>query len=149
MGAASSPVAQTLAGTVWDLAQYAPAGESDLTAVPADVRATAEFDADQIAGSGGCNVFSGSYTTDGDAIDIGTLATTAMACFGDAMQVEADYLARLDQAATYAISDRALTMRDASGQVVLAYTKALQASLTGTTWSATSINTGTDAVSPR
>ena len=145
-GAAGSP-APSLADTAWDLAQYAPAGQTSLTAVPDEVTATAEFTADQVSGSGGCNRFSGGYTTDAGTIDIGPLASTAMACIGDAGQVETDYLARLDAAATYSISDGTLTMRDGTGQEVLSFTESVPVTLTGTTWSANGINTGTGAVS--
>jgi len=145
-GDAASAPAQSLADTTWDLAQYARAGESTLTPVPGDVKATAEFTADQIAGSSGCNRFTGGYTTDGRTIDIGPLASTAMACIGEAMAVEADYLARLDQATTFSIGDGTMTMSDGSGQVVLSYTVAVPITLAGTTWSATGVNTGTGAV---
>ena len=37
---------QSLAGTAWDLAQYAPAGASELAPVPEGVTPTAEFTAD-------------------------------------------------------------------------------------------------------
>lgn len=144
-GAAKTP-AQLLADTTWDLAQYAPAGKSALTAVPDSVKATAEFTTDQISGSSGCNRFSGGYTTDGNTIDIGPLASTLMACVGEAMAVEADYLARLDEAATFSIGDGTMTMSDKDGQVVLSYTVAVPITLTGTNWSANGINTGTDAV---
>ena len=145
-GAATDP-AQSLADTTWDLAQYAPAGKSELTPVPDGVKATAEFTTDRISGSSGCNRFSGGYTTDGHAIDIGPLASTAMACVGQAMAVEADYLARLDEAATFSIGDGTMTLIDKAGQVVLSYTVAVPIMLTGTNWSADGINTGTDAVS--
>jgi heat shock protein HslJ len=145
-GAASAP-APSLADTAWDLAQYAPAGKSELTPVPDGVKATAEFTTDQISGSSGCNRFSGGYTADGNTIDIGPLASTAMACVGQAMAVEADYLARLDEAATFSIGDGTMTLSDKAGQVVLSYTVAVPVTLTGTNWSATGINTGTGAVS--
>jgi heat shock protein HslJ len=146
-GDGASAAAQSLAGTAWDLAQYAPPGKSALTSVPDGVTATAEFTTDQIAGSSGCNRFSGGYTAEGNTIDIGPLASTAMACVGEAMAVEADYLAGLDRATTFSISDGAMTMSDSAGQVVLSYTVAVPITLTGTTWSATGINTGTGAVS--
>jgi heat shock protein HslJ len=145
-GADSSAPAASLAGTAWDLAQYAPAGRAQLVAVPDAVTPTAEFTTDQVSGSGGCNRFSGGYTTDGGSIDIGPLASTQMACVGDAMQVEADYLARLDEAATYSISGTTMTMSDKAGQVVLSYTESVPITLTGTDWSATGINNGKDAV---
>lgn len=145
-GSGDAP-AQSLAGTAWDLAQYAPADSSTLTPVPDAVKATAEFSADQISGSTGCNRFTGGYTTDGSTIDIGPLASTAMACVGEAMTVEAEYLARLDVVATFSIAEGTMTMSDGSGQVVLSYTESVPVTLTGTNWSANGINTGTDAVS--
>ena len=111
--------------------------------MPDGVKATAEFTTDQIAGSSGCNRFSGGYTTDGNTIDIGPLASTAMACAGAAMAVEADYLARLDEATTFSIGDGTMTMSDKAGQVVLSYTESVPITLTGTNWSANGINTGT------
>jgi heat shock protein HslJ len=146
-GGQSPAPAQSLAGTAWDLAQYAPAGATALTEVPEGVQATAEFTADQIAGSSGCNRFTGGYTTDGSTLDIGPLASTAMACVGEAMVVEADYLARLDEAATFSVGEGTMTMSNDAGEVVLSYTEAVPITLTGTDWSATGINTGTDAVS--
>jgi heat shock protein HslJ len=145
-GDAASAPAQSLADTTWDLAQYARAGESTLTSVPDNVKATAEFSADQISGSSGCNRFTGGYTTEGKTIDIGPLASTAMACVGEAMTVEAEYLARLDVVATFSIGEGTMTMSDGSGQVVLTYTASVPITLTGTQWSANGINTGTDAV---
>jgi heat shock protein HslJ len=69
-----------------------------------------------------------------------------MACVGEADAVEADYLARLGQAATWAITDGTLTLSDGAGQVVLSYTESVPVSLAGTTWSATGINNGKEAV---
>ncbi len=146
-GGATSAPAQSLADTSWDLEQYAPAGKSELAPVPDGVKATAEFTTDKIAGSSGCNRFTGGYTADGTTIDIGPLASTLMACVGAAMAVEADYLARLDEAATFSIGDGTMTMSDKAGQVVLSYKAAVPITLTGTNWSANGINTGTDAVS--
>ena len=146
-GGQSTAPAQSLTGTAWDLAQYAPAGSTSLTSVPDGVKATAEFTADQIAGSSGCNRFTGGYTTDGSTIDIGPLASTAMACVGEAMAVEADYLARLDEASSFSVGEGTMTMSNGAGEVVLSYTEAVPITLTGTDWSATGINTGTGAVS--
>ncbi len=146
-GSGAPAPAQSLAGTAWDLVQYAPAGSTALTPVPDEVTATAEFTADQVAGSGGCNRFTGGYTSQGSTLDIGPLASTAMACVGPAMAVEADYLARLDEATTFSITDGAMTMSDGTGQVLLAYSESVPVTLTGTTWAANGINTGTGAVS--
>jgi len=143
---ATGATAPGLAGTSWELAQYAAEGATTLTEVPADVRATADFTDDQISGSGGCNSFTGAYTTDGDTIEIGPLASTQMACVPEVTEVESGYLARLGAATTFAITDGTLTLTDASGQVVLAYAESEPVSLTGTTWQATGINNGAGGV---
>ncbi len=70
-----------------------------------------------------------------------------MACVGEAMAVEADYLARLDEATTFSIGEGTMTMSNGSGEVVLSYTESVPTTLTGTEWSATGVNTGTGAVS--
>lgn len=143
---AGGGTAQTLAGTSWELTQYAAEGETALTMVPEVVRATADFTEDQISGSGGCNNFSGTYTTDGDTIEIGPLASTQMACGPAVTAVESGYLARLGAATTYAITESTLTLSDGSGQAVLEYTATEPTSLTGTTWAATGINNGKGGV---
>ncbi len=143
---AAGATAPSLTGTSWELAQYAAEGETTLSAVPDDVRATADFTDDQISGSGGCNSFSGTYMTDGDTIEIGPLATTQMACVPAVTAVESGYLARLGAARTFAITDGTLALSDESGQVVLAYTESAPVTLTDTTWQATGINNGTGGV---
>jgi len=143
VGGSSAP---TLSGTTWELAQFAPVGQSALVAVPDQVQATAAFTADRISGSGGCNSFTGSYTTDGATIEIGPLATTLKACLPLISDVEAAYLARLDEATSYAITDEALTMSNDAGEVVLSYTKAVPVTLAGSTWLATGINNGRGGV---
>jgi heat shock protein HslJ len=142
-GGSSAP---SLADTTWNLAQYAPVGETTLVAVPDQVLATAAFTADQISGSGGCNTFTGGYTTDGATIEIGPLATTLKACLPLVSDFEAAYLARLDEATSYAISAETLTMSNEAGEMLLSFSQAVPVSLTGSTWLATGINNGTGGV---
>jgi heat shock protein HslJ len=49
----------------------------------------------RVSGSTGCNRFSGAYSQDGDALTIGTLATTRRACLPEVMQREQQFLALL------------------------------------------------------
>ena len=85
---------------------------------------TAEFKADgTLAGNATCNSYNGTYTTDGDKIAIGPLATTRMACATEELNAqEQEYLASLAKAATYAISDGTLELRDAGGALQVQYT---------------------------
>jgi heat shock protein HslJ len=91
--------------------------------VPATVEVTAIFDAaGTVSGSGGCNQYNGTYTLDGDSIQIGGLAATRMACEDDVMAIEDAYLSALEAAATWSVSDGSLTLADAGSQHTLEFT---------------------------
>ncbi len=147
-GAASTPSASggKLDGTSWQLSAYAAAGATSMTSVPANVRATAVFTADRVAGSGGCNSYSGPYTTSRATIHIGPLASTQMACMGAAGVVEALYLKGLEAAAGYTVTAAELTLTGADGKPMLSFAAAKAPSLVGTNWTATQINNGKQGV---
>ena len=76
-----------LAGTEWVLETLA--GE----ALAHDVRPTVAFDAEgKVAGNGGCNRYFGAYAVDGDAIAVGHLGATQMACAPEVMDQEDRFL---------------------------------------------------------
>jgi heat shock protein HslJ len=54
-----------------------------------------------VAGSGGCNQYSGAFRTDGDRIAFGQVSSTLMGCEGPRGQQEAVFLKALDGAATW------------------------------------------------
>lgn len=82
-----------LAGTAWRLLRID--GEGD---VMADTELTAEFSADRVAGTAGCNRYSGSVADGGPAgIAIGPLLSTRMACPEPVMEQETAYLKRLEE----------------------------------------------------
>jgi uncharacterized lipoprotein YbaY/heat shock protein HslJ len=85
-----------LAGTEWVLETLAGEAFAD------DVRPTIAFDAGgRVAGSGGCNRYFGSYAVEGDAIVVGHLGATQMACAFEVMTQEdrfLDALGRVDHA---------------------------------------------------
>jgi heat shock protein HslJ len=85
---------------------------------------TAEFKADgTLTGNATCNTYNGTYTTDGDKIAIGPLATTRMACATEELNAqEQEYLAALAKAATYTISAGMLELRDTGGALQVQYT---------------------------
>jgi len=76
-----------------------------------------------VAGSGGCNDFHGSYTTNGAGIKIGPLAATKKACADPAGvdTQEAQYFAALQNATTYTITGTKLELRDAGGALQVAF----------------------------
>ena len=118
-----APGLSGLAGTSWQ-ATGINNGKEAVVSQAGTEKATAAFGDDgTISGSGGCNTYSGSFTTSGtDAITIGAIAATAMACPEPAMEIEQMYFAALANAATYQIEGNTLTLRDAGGatQVTMA-----------------------------
>jgi heat shock protein HslJ len=79
---------------------------------------TAEFGADgRVAGSGGCNQFSGGYTLEGDGLAIGPVASTRKACLEPegVGEQEAAYLAALARVTTWSFREERLQLRAADG----------------------------------
>jgi heat shock protein HslJ len=142
----TEPEALPLEDTSWGLVSYA-GGSGAATEVPDGVTATALFADGTVSGSGGCNRFTGPYELDGDTISIGPLASTLMACVEPQGSVEQAYLAALEQTAGYQTDASTLDLLDGSGDVVLTFEVVEPLSLTGTEWTAVSVNTGTGAVS--
>jgi heat shock protein HslJ len=80
-----------------------------------DVIQTATFLPDgTVAGSGGCNSFSASYTTDGETLAVTDLGVTRMACDEDVMEAEDKYLDAFEAAATWSINGSQLTITSAA-----------------------------------
>lgn len=85
-----------LVNTSWTVASVA-----GVATLP-DARPTMAFAQDgTISGSAGCNQYSGTFRTDGDAIAIARVASTMMMCEGDRGQQEAVFLKGLNGAATW------------------------------------------------
>lgn len=136
-----------LTGVLWTLVSYVNAAGEPVDA-PADAGITAEFTTEgRVGGRGGCNSYFASYTVDGNNLTISQAGSTMMACEPEIMQREADYLAALQSAATFAVAGDELQIANADGVTVLVYRAVAPTSLTGTNWTATSYNTGTEAVS--
>lgn len=106
----------SLVGTPWDVVNYNN-GKQATVGLEADSTITLAFGADgNVSGNATCNTYNGTYTADGDAVTVGPLATTRMACASDKLNAqEAQYLAALQNSATYDITNGMLTIRDAGG----------------------------------
>lgn len=133
-------------GTDWQLTEYVGKA-GGVVSIPAAVEVTATFADATVAGSSGCNTYRGPYTIDGDAIEIGAIAATAMACAGAAAPVEEAYLQLLPLMTTVAVAGDTLELRNEAGTIVLRYQAVEPTELSGTKWVATGINNGTGAVS--
>jgi heat shock protein HslJ len=103
---------------------------------------SATFADGTVAGLAGCNRFRGSYTVDGSALEIGTIASTQMACSDEADAVEREYLAALERVAEWRGDAAEMTLADRDGNELLRFR---HASPVGA-WVATGLLQG-DAVS--
>ena len=145
VGAAQAHSAPTLADSSWVLSTYTGPSGKDVPAVTSPA-APLEFAADSLSGSTGCNQFAGTYETDGDALTITLGPVTRKACAPVSLQAqETAVLALLPKVASFSIDSDTLTMRDSDDATVLVYTLGL-ASLEGTSWTATGVNNGKEAV---
>jgi heat shock protein HslJ len=112
--------AETPEGVEWSLSRSASDGV--LVDVPADVAATLLLEDGAASGSAGCNSFNGSYTIDGSTITFdAAIATTLMACEGDAHVVEDAYLQALPTVSSWSIADGGLQLADADASPVLVF----------------------------
>ncbi len=112
-----------LPGTAWRLL-FHNNGQEAMVSTIIGTEITALFSEDgQISGSSGCNDYTGSYETEDDAITIGPLALTRKLCSDPEgiMEQEAQYIAALQNAATFKIDGDQLDIRDADGSGVASY----------------------------
>ncbi|MCP4358634.1 MAG: META domain-containing protein [Chloroflexi bacterium] len=141
----AAPLVSLTSGT-WVVTTY-NVGNDAVSSVINGMRLTAVFgEDDSLSGFGGCNSYNGSYTTDGNNIAIGPLATTLMACAQNVMQMETAYLTALQSAVTYQISGDTLQLHDDNGALAVSYTLETPAKLAGSTWDVISYNNGNQAV---
>ncbi len=142
-GQASQPTAAAagLVGPVWlldDLGGQAPASGTSVTAT---------FGADgTVAGSGGCNRYSGRYTVGGATLRLeDAIAVTAMACDPAVMTQETAFLGALKNARGFTVASERLTLT-ADGGAALASFREQKQTLAGTAWKVTGFNNGQAAV---
>ncbi len=75
-----------------------------------------------LSGTTGCNQFTTSFTTDGDALVLEPAAVTLMACLDEVADQEAAFLALLGDSPTYQLADddEVLLLESASGATMTA-----------------------------
>lgn len=117
------PTTSPIANTSWSLQAYNNGTGGMVTLIP-DTEITANFTTDQTTGNGGCNPYTGSYTTNSSgAITISDLVVALTACSSPdgVMTQETTYISFLQQTTSYQISGSQLTMRDANGRNLLQF----------------------------
>lgn len=141
-GAATSTPSEAsaqLAGTSWVLESMGDQQAAD------DTSATLQFSEDgEVSGSGGCNNYSGEFTTDGETLKVGELAVTLMACEGPVGDQESAFHNALAQARHFTVDEDTLMLSDEDGRELLVF--AAQANELVGTWIVTGYNDGEEAV---
>lgn len=84
----------------------------------ADAEVTAVFNEGQVAGSAGVNNYFASYEADGGKLDIGPAGSTMMMGPENLMNQEMAFLMALDQAESFEINGRTLTISTAAGELI-------------------------------
>ncbi|MEO8609492.1 MAG: META domain-containing protein [Chloroflexota bacterium] len=115
---ASDPTLSGLANTVWSLVSYGPVDAQ--TPAVAGIPVTATFSEQGVAGSGGCNGYSGPFQYNAGAISFGALISTKMACEDPVMSQETAFFNALSSASTYAIIDGQLRITYDGGVLTFA-----------------------------
>jgi heat shock protein HslJ len=99
----------TFTGTNWQLESILR--RDTASSLPAGVSASVVFSEDGTLNTNlGCNVGNGSYTTDGDTLDVGPLMTTKRACDQSTSEVESAMLGALDGTSSFGIDGDQLTL---------------------------------------
>ena len=115
--AACSAGSRGLDGTKWKLSGWTLSSLD-----PAAFTITATFADGKISGRSAVNSYSGSYTTGSDgAFSVGAIASTEMAGPEPAMRAEHAYMTLLQQARSYSVAGRTLTLFDAHGNESLIF----------------------------
>ncbi len=124
-------------------------GKGGVVSGGVDAEVTAVFGVDgRLSGSAGCNTYSAPYTVDSNKIKIGLAISTMMMCAQPVMEQEQQYLAAIQQAATYNIQGTRLELRSADGALQASYSQQPTgvSALVGPTWLMTAYNNGKQAV---
>ncbi len=85
---------------------------------------SANFNNGQVSGSGGCNTFNATYTTNGNNVTISYPVGTQIACPPEVMNQETAFFQALSSVATYQISGPNLTFNNGGGATVLVFSGA-------------------------
>ena len=95
----------------------------DLVSIISGSTVTAQFQGDQMSGSGGCNTYNATVNVSGDTLTISDAASTEMACSEPerVLEQETKYLAALQSVAKYTLAGQTLILLDNNDQVVLLF----------------------------
>lgn len=123
--------AQDLAGSEWDVTMFNNGREAVVGLIEGTEITLFFGENGELSGNAGCNQYIGSFTTDGDTIQIGQLGSTMRFCAEPegTMDQESQFLAALQSAATFRIEGDSLEMRTAGDAIALLATKRVEVDL--------------------
>jgi hypothetical protein len=113
----------SLIGTPWQLTGYDD-GAGGFVSLLAGTTITVGFNEDgQVAGSAGCNSYSGSYELNGAELTLGAISNTEMACVGPAgiMEQEVAFLSALRSVTRHQLEGNSLVLLNEQGYVLLTF----------------------------
>ena len=115
-----SEQSQSLAGTSWR-ATGINNGKGGVVSLVAGTDVTMNFaTGGSVAGSGGCNNYTSTYTQDGDKLTFTSTATTHRMCFASGvMEQEQAFFKALESVATARVEGNQLELRTADGALAL------------------------------
>jgi heat shock protein HslJ len=139
-GVAAAPGERPLDGTAWVLASLVGRAVTGSPAV------TLQLEGGRLSGTDGCNRFSAGYSATGSELAVSPqIASTQMACPPEVEAKARAFLAALTGAKRYRVHGARLELLAEDG-TTLAALDAQSLLLTGTSWRATGINNGRQAV---
>ncbi|MDF7800876.1 META domain-containing protein [Pontiellaceae bacterium B1224] len=120
------PLAEpTLTSNVWK-ATGINNGKGGVTSLVQGSEITIHFE-DQgiVAGSAGCNAYSGGYESEGNEISLSPMSSTRKICSEPEgiMEQEAQFFQALEEVCTYSINEGRLELRDANGSLQAGFVK--------------------------
>ncbi len=116
-----APQATTLAGTSWSVTGYNNGRQAVASVLRETTLGFAFADGGKVAGSAGCNRFTGTYTAKGEALSFGPLATTRKECPEPEklMEQEQQFLSALGTVATARFEGDRLELRTKDGALAV------------------------------
>jgi len=107
-----------LENTLWVLVSFAGKGDPRSVLKGSQINATFDTAQGRVAGSAGCNRYFANFEVKGNALTVGTPATTLMMCQPAVMEQEQLYLAALESAGSYEVTGGQLRLSCSGGTVL-------------------------------
>lgn len=142
---ASAATPAPLKGTQWTVVTYPSATGQQTPGTTGASAATLNFRAGgTINGFTGCNTFNGTYRQSGSSLTLELGPMTMKACVGPISVQEAAIMKNFPKVKSF-VKTGNLTLKDAKGKTLFVY-KTTAVGLPGTSWQATGVNNGKQAV---